>query len=370
MSYIMLTWLLAPIWWPLSLLRRMLNPTPKRIVIFEIAGIGDVVCSAHLFEQLRVRYPSAEIDLVIDPVAASLTAALPMINRVIHFPYARQRGFMGRLRLAQCCIGYDTAICLIPSAAQLVAFCLAAVPRRFSVLPAPLNTSYRSLRPLLSRVSIHQPGAYFIKTQADLCCSLGLIQADATKKLAWNGGSKEPTLQPNTIGILVGSGRELKRMSTEQITSLIQGLLADPVGFRIVLIGGAADQASAQSVLQQIAVSDRMRIDDLTGRYTLAELPGMIKQLHLMIGVDSGVMHMADALGVPILCIAGPVDLHEVYQPGVQRVLLASNLACYPCSRVFDTPAECHLGHRKCLQSLDMALVVAKVCAQQKVSHA
>lgn len=370
MSYIMLAWLSAPIWWPLALLRRMLNPTPKRIIIFEIAGIGDVVCSAHLFEQLRVRYPSAVIDLVIDPVAASLTPALPMINRVIHFPYARQRGLMGRLRLAQCCVGYDSVICLIPSAAQLVAFCLAAVPRRFSVLPAPLNTSYRALRPLLSQVSIHRPGAYFIKTQADIFFFLGLTQADATKKLAWQGVNTKPTFQPNTIGILVGSGRALKRMSTDQITDLVKGLLVDPVGFRVVLIGGAADQAAAKDVQLQLAEQYQSRIDDLTGLYTLAELPGMIKQLHLMIGVDSGVMHMADALGVPILCIAGPVDLNEVYQPGTQRALLASNLACYPCSRVFDTPAECHLGHRKCLRNLDMALVLAKAHAQREVSHA
>lgn len=361
MSYILLTWLLAPIWWPLAQIRRLLNPTPKRIVIFEIAGIGDVVCSAHLFAQLRAHYPAALLDLVIEPVAASLTPALPMINRVIHFPYARQRGFMGRIRLMQCCVGYDTAICLIPAAAQLVAFCLATVPRRLSVLPEPLNNSYRCLRPLLTGVSLHQPGSYFIKTQADLFQSLGLAEPDASKKLAWNGLPVQPALQLNTIGILVGSGRALKRMSIEQIVALVYGLLSDPTGYQVALIGGAADREAARSVRQQFSMHDLARIDDLTGRYTLAELPGAIKQLCLMIGVDSGVMHMADALDVPIICVAGPVDLKEVYAPGAHRVLLESGLRCHPCSRVFDTPAECYLQHRKCLQDLDVSLVLAKV---------
>ena len=364
MSYILLTWLLAPIWWPLALLRRLINSTPRRIVIFEIAGIGDVVCSTHLFEQLRARYPDAIIDLVVDPIAAPLAPALSMVNRVIQFPYARQRGFMGRLRLAQCCLGYDTAICLIPSAAQLIGFCLAAVPRRLAVLPAPLNNSYRSLRPLLTDVALHHTGQYFLQTQASLFQALGVANIDARK---WMPApqlqltTQVPHLKDTTnIGLLVSSGRALKRIEPEKLAAIIAQLLEStttaPV--KIVLIGGPADQILAQNIVGRLTDAQRTQIEDAVGRYTLNELPSLLIQLSVLIGVDSGVTHMADALGVPVVCVAGPVDLNEVYQAGEMRQRITADLPCYPCSTVFDTPSQCRTGDLACLRQLNTDNVV------------
>lgn len=364
MSYILLTCLLAPLWWPLAVFRRFINRTPQRIVIFEIAGIGDVVCSTHLFAQLRVRYPNAVIDLIVDPIAASMVSVLPMTNRVIQFPYARQRGFMGRLRLAKCCIGYDTAVCLIPSAAQLIGFCLAAVPRRLSVLPAPLNTSYRILRPLLSDVALHHAGQYFLQTQASLFESLGVTNIDAAKWIPapdYQDHSNVPRLNETiNIGVLVSSGRVLKRIGPDKLVAVIEQLLesSTTVPVKIVLIGGPGDGTLAQTIMAQFSDSQRTQIVDAVGYYTLGELPALLKQLSVLIGVDSGVTHMADALAVPVVCVAGPVDLDEVYQPGEMRVLVHSDLPCYPCSFVFDTPSTCHTNTLGCLKQLNVKAIV------------
>lgn len=366
MSYILLTWLLVPLWWPVAFVRRIISPAPHRIVIFEIAGIGDVVCSTHLFAQLRTRYPDALIDLVVDPIAASLAPALPVLNRVISFPYARQRGLMGRLRLAQICLGYDAAICLIPSAAQLTAFCLAAVPRRLSVLPAPLNMSYRSLRPLLTDVVLHTTGQYFLQTQASLFTKLGVNAADARKWMPapqsdTHSSRHAPSLTSTTnIGVLVSSGRALKRIEPDKLAAIITELLAHTTvaPLKIVLIGGPGDQALVQSIVALLPEAQRTHLDDSVGRYSLNELPALLSQLAILIGVDSGVTHMADALGVPIVCVAGPVDLNEVYQAGETRQPLTADLPCYPCSTVFDTPSQCRTGDLACLRQLNTSHVV------------
>ena len=367
MSYILLTWLLAPLWWPLAIVRRFIISTPRRIVIFEIAGIGDVVCSTHLFAQLRLRYPDAVIDLVVDPIAASLAPALPMINRVVQFPYARQRGLMGRLCLARCCLGYDTGICLIPGAAQLTAFCLAAVPRRLAILPARLNSSYRCLHPLLTQVSYHQKGEYFLQTQAALLATLGIPNADVRKKMSVPLlSNKAPCLSESTsVGLLVSSGRALKRIELDKLVAIIAQLIDHPgvKTLKVVLIGGPGDQALAHTLLARLTEPQRGHIEDAVGRYTLSELPSLLTRLSVLVGVDSGVTHMADALGVPIVCVAGPVDLNEVYQPGVSRALLHADLPCYPCSFVFDTPSICHTGTLSCLLQLNVAEVVRSVRA-------
>jgi ADP-heptose:LPS heptosyltransferase len=358
MSYILLTLLLAPVWWPTSLLRNLLNPQPKRILILEIAGIGDVVCSTHLFQQLRAHYPNAQIDLVVDPIAETLAPLLTMVDRVIAFPYARQKGLLGRLRLALLCSRYDTGISLIPSAAQLTGFCWAAMPRRLSILPSPLNSSYRALRPCLTASEVHQSGAYFLGTQASLLAQLGVPAPDASKWLPAEAVKPQSVTAPIQIGLLVSSGRALKRIEPDKLIEIVTGLLALQPGVEIVLIGGPGDKALAQSLVSGLSETQRVRVVDTVGQYKLYELPAQLKQLALLVGVDSGITHMADALGVSIVCVAGPVDLQEVYQPGCNRCQLTAALPCYPCSTVFDTPSQCHTGDLACLKQLDARQVV------------
>lgn len=359
MSYILLTWILAPVWWPIALFRRLRKRQPERMVIFEIAGIGDVVCSAHLMHQLRQAYPNAQIDLVIDPVARTLAPALTMVDHVIAFPYAKQRGLFGRLQLMRLCLGYDTAICLIPSAAQISGFCLAAVPRRLSVLPLPLNASYSLLAPLLTEYAAHQPGTYFLETQAKLFSALGLLHIDSSKQIEISIGrtqTQEQVEGVRRIGLLVGSGRTLKRVPVSTLSALAAKLVRGSSEYpaQILLIGGSNDQDLAAQIKAGVPEPMRDQVQNIAGQYALADLPAMLQELDLLIGVDSGVTHMADALGLRVLCIAGPVDLGEVYAPATaRRQFILTPLPCYPCSRVFDTPSTCHEGTVACLKTLD-----------------
>lgn len=374
MLYILLTWLLAPIWWPIALLRRIAMPKPGRILIAEIAGIGDVVCSASLFQTLRDQYPDATIDLLIDPIAGSLSPILPMVNNVLLFAYPEQKGLHGRLKLARIAARYDTAICLIPSAAQLTAFCWGAVPRRLAVLPGRLNTSYQFLAPLMTGTACHADGSYFPATQFELCVSL--LPGRSMPKKALPGCAQEvPLLSAETdwIGLLVSSGRALKRLSEAQLVAIIEDLLQNIDKKQgVVLFGGPGDVAQATEVLAMLSrTGASANVVNTVGQYELAKLPGLLQQLKLFIGVDSGVTHMADALGVTIVCIAGPVDLEEVYQPGKSRQMLcAKELECYPCSTVFNTPGTCQRGDRACLQQLSAKSVLVAASNLLEQSHA
>ena len=351
MLYILLTWLLAPLWWPVALVRRISTPTLKRILIAEIAGIGDVVCSASLFQALREQYPEATIDLLVDPIATGLVPLLPMVDRVRLFAYPEQKGLKGRLKLAFIAAKYDTAICLIPSAAQLTAFCWGAVPQRFTVLPGNVNTSYRLLAPLMTHVACHAEGSYFPATQFELCKSLlpGRSMLPKTLPIPEQEGSFQLPANTKWIGLLVSSGRALKRLSEAQLVAIIEGLLQNTEKKQgVVLFGGPGDVAQATEVLAMLSRTDASaNVVNTVGQHELAKLPGLLQQLKLFIGVDSGVTHMADALGVPIVCIAGPVDLEEVYRPG-----------------------KCQRGDRACLQQLSVESVQAAASTLLEQSHA
>jgi ADP-heptose:LPS heptosyltransferase len=165
--------------------------------------------------------------------------------------------------------------------------------------------------------------------------------------------------------LLVSSGRALKRIEADKLVAIIVQLLDHPgiKPLKVVLIGGPGDQTLAQTLLARLTEAQLAHVKDAVGRYTLSELPSLLTQLSVLVGVDSGVTHMADALGVPIVCVAGPVDLNEVYQPGVSRALLHTDLPCYPCSSVFDAPSTCHTGTLSCLLQLNVAEVVCSVRA-------
>jgi ADP-heptose:LPS heptosyltransferase len=222
------------------------------------------------------------------------------------------------------------------------------------------------LAPLLTHKSLHQPGTDFLETQSRLFKTLGVARVNTTKRFeAVTNPNAVPMLDSGSwhVGLLVGSGRALKRVPlaglTALVTQLVQSKRVRPV--QVLLIGGPGDIDLAAQIKGGVPESLMDKVLDLSGQYPLAGLPSVLNQLDLLIGVDSGVTHMADALGVSILCIAGPVDLGEVYAPAnAKRQFAITPLPCYPCSRVFDTPATCHQGTVACLTTLDPSNIAQK----------
>lgn len=355
MSYILLTWLLAPLWWPISRFRKLLNPQPKRILILEIAGIGDVMCSTAVFKAVRARYLEAHIALMVDTVVEDLAALDPNINEVIPFAYTAQRGLKGRWRLVRIMMRFDTVLCLIPSAAQLSAACLSAAPRRYSVLPDVWVSSYQWLKPLLSHYASHQTGTNFVGTQLRVLAPLGIVGDPAIRSLIVSASAREKAAQllsgkPSVkwIGMAVGSGQGIKAIKPGVLKEVIHGLLAHP-DMGLVLIGGKKEQALAAEL--EASAANPVRCINAAAQWPLHLLPGLLEKLTVFIGVDSGVTYMADTLHVPLVYLPGPASPADQSPLIAPKVMLQKPLNCAPCSRVFLTPKECVANEHACIDS-------------------
>jgi len=355
--YILFTWLLVPLWWPVSLVRRLLHLKPQRILIAEIAGIGDVVCSTAVFKAVRARYPQAHIALLIDTVLAELAAQDINLDEVIPFAYDAQRGLQGRLNLMRRMAEFDTAICLIPSAAQLTAMCWASVPRRYSIFPDVPARSYQWLSPLMTHVLAHESNTPFVGTQLRLLEPMGIKESDLSRHLQVQASSRiyvHALLQgPATrwVGIAVGSGQGIKAIQPQVLESLIQSTLADPA-LGVVLIGGAKEAALAAKLAQTHQTD---RLVNTAGEISLADLPALLEQLVVFVGVDSGVTYMADTLGIPMVYLPGPANPRDQGPIKAQRITLEKPLPCAPCSRVFVTPKTCATGTHECIEAFTAA---------------
>lgn len=361
MFYILILWILSPIWLSIALLRKLFTTHPKRILFMEIAGIGDVVCSAIIFKTFRYAYPNTKIDLMIDNAALPLLELLPMIDSIVPFSYNKQRGILGRLKLAVICAKYDTTICLIPSSAQLFGTCLATTPYRYALLPKPIGWTYKLLIPFLTDYVMHDNREFFLKTQAQLLQKFDkLANIDdlaIDKWLPRDSHVDKASLQ--LVGILVSSARELKRVEPAKLGEIIIKILNANVNTCVVLIGGINDRSIATQVAAVVNNHFGNRFLNYVGEYSLLELSKILIKFNVFIGVDSGVTHMADALGIPIVCIGGPMNLNEVYKTKNSVKTIIYELECRPCLGVFTTPSKCAIGTLGCIKNIDVDSVVS-----------
>lgn len=153
------------------------------------------------------------------------------------------------------------------------------------------------------------------------------------------------------VALHPGSGSRAKVWPPWKFAQLGRHLLEDD-RVRIIVPIGPADREHAEHFLSLIPDDRIIPLSNLS----LSELAGTLKRCTLYIGNDSGVSHMAAAVGIPVVALFGPTD-PQVWGPrgkGVYTVY--RNVACSPCSR--EEMNACL--HRKCLEEITVEEVYRK----------
>jgi heptosyltransferase-2 len=127
-----------------------------------------------------------------------------------------------------------------------------------------------------------------------------------------------------------------KRWAPERYAEVGDRMAAD-TGARVAILGGAAERPVAEA----IASAMQARAEILSGRTTLPELIGVLSRLSLLVTNDSGPMHLAAALGVPVVAVFGPTDWRETAPVGARQRLVREDVSCAPCKL-----RECPIDHR------------------------
>jgi ADP-heptose:LPS heptosyltransferase len=362
MAYLWLTWLFAP------LLRHLAGRAPagpQRIIVIQMAKIGDMVCTTPVFRALKARYPQAHLSVMAIAQNAPLLRVNPHVDAVIEADARQFRGLHGKWRLARLlrAAHADTLICLNAGAAYAVAALWALIPRRLAVQSNVGGSSHRLAARLWSETELHRGDRLIQATYMALLARLGVREASMDKEIFMAPGAAAkaeavlglyadamPVAPGVLVGIGVSSGNRLKALGSEKIIAVAQQILAAQPAVRFVLIGSKDEQSQAQDIARHLPPA---AVIDACGALGIAELPALLQRLTVFIGVDSGVTYMADALNLPIVSVAGPVDMQET-RPVGQRVIILqrTNLPCVPCSHTFDAPYTCRVGTRACIKEI------------------
>lgn len=144
------------------------------------------------------------------------------------------------------------------------------------------------------------------------------------------------------IGILAGGASNIKtempikRWPLENYVELSNKMIAD--GYKVILLGSESDKPNAEAILKNVpegfnrgnAAKD---IIDLTGKTTLEETAAVMKRCAVIVTHDSGPMHLASAVGMPVISIFGPTDPREYYPLSCNSYYFwnVENIECAPC---------------------------------------
>lgn len=376
--------------WPVTLRRvfRRRDPAPpRRIVCFRLERIGDLLMTGPALAELRALAPDATIDLVVGSWNRDIAAAIPGIDLVetldaewLARPPSPLRRFgeagsggASPLGLALKAAGwrsrrYDLAINFEPDIRTNIAVAAAGARRA---------VGYRSGGggALLDVALDHDPSAHTIDNARRLVhVAIGRApdrvvewrlhipdasRAEAARLLAPIGGGLK-------IGIHVSGGRTVKQWPEARFRDVAEQLVRNRSA-AIVLTGTPADRAQVDLVRAALPAE---RVLDLSGDVSLLTAAAVIERLDLFVTGDTGPMHLANAVGTPIVAVFGPSDPGRYAPRGIRDTVVRIDLPCSPCNRIRRPPGRC-VGHTPdCLSGIEVAQVQAAIDETLRVGAA
>ncbi len=312
---------------------------PKKIMVRATNWIGDCVISLPAIEALHARFPDSEIVLVSKPWVSEVYMNHPAVSRQIVYDaegeHQGARGFWKLIRKLRS-ERFDAAI-LFQNAFQSawMAWC--------ARIPVRIGYAREGRSWLLSEaVEAPPPAAYGHQSYYYLILLFlsGLIEKPqmvqdvhlhvsesegrwATKQLHGVGLGGQRFL----VGISPGASfGEAKRWLPDRFANLADRLI-DGLGADVLIFGSPAERPLAEAVARAMEHTPVL----VAGKTTLREFMALMAKCRLVITNDSGPMHLAAALGLPLVAVFGSTDERATGPLGPTARIIKRRVECSPC---------------------------------------
>jgi ADP-heptose:LPS heptosyltransferase len=142
------------------------------------------------------------------------------------------------------------------------------------------------------------------------------------------------------VGVHVSGGRPIKQWPPERFAQ-VAGHLARDYGATIVLTGAAEERPLVDAMRTAL---EGLPVIDVSGSIDLPTLAAVLERLDLYVTGDTGPMHLAGAVGTPVVAVFGPSDPVRYALRGGHDRVVRIDLPCSPCNRIRRPPERC-VGH-------------------------
>jgi heptosyltransferase-2 len=331
-------------------------------LVIQTAFLGDVVLTTPLLAALAERY--GPVDVVTTPAAAVLLETHPAVGTVIRFDKRdADRGLRGVWRLGRRLRARHYARAYLPHrswrSAALALLAGAAERIGFADSPAAVTYTRRVRRPASGHeverlLALAQPAVG--ADAGSLLVPVVHLALTADDRAAADAWLRERNVGAGFVALAPGSIWGTKRWAG-------YAELAAALDAPIVVLGGRDDAPLAD----QVVAAAPGRAYSAAGTLGLRTSAALIARAGVLVTNDSAPLHLATAVGTPVVAIFGPTVPGFGFGPRGPRDAIVEHpsLACRPCSA--HGPQVCPLGHHRCMRELSVASVLAAVAAASGV---
>lgn len=340
------------------------------ILIVKMSALGDVIQALAVVDALKKGFPGCRLHWLVEEVAEPVVRSHPGVDRVL---VSRRKQWPRHLRdprlwpkvisevralVAALRQRYDLALDLQGLMKSGIWMSLTRAPRKVGIVPARERLSSLVLNELVEdpHRESHAVDRYLRLVEALGCPRTGPephfgirpsqeARRRADELLISGGVPPEAPM----VALVPGARWESKRWTVKGFASL-GDMLAGSLGMQVLLVGSGEDS----QINSMICGAMTHKALDLSGRTDIQLLMAVLERAAVVVSTDSGPMHMAAALGTPVVALFGPTAPWRTGPYGKGHKVVRKDLPCSPCFK-----RRC--PQRKCMAAIEVREVLHEV---------
>lgn len=313
----------------------------QKILVVRYRFIGDTILTLPFLKNLRLANPEAQIDMLIAPKSGEIIEDCPYVDNFIYFDTTRKhkyensdekkKSFFSYVKILRA-NKYDKAYVLKRSLSSALLVFFAGIKERIG-----FDTESRGFL-LTKKVK-------YDNTKHETQCFLDVLRADGIEikdeklenevnpfalKKAEEILQKEADDELKRVIVHATATNKGKLWAIENFAQITEYLINEK-NARVFFIGTDFDSQTYEKMLSLIEYELKNKPVNLCGKLNLKESLALTSKMDLLIGNDSGNLHMASSVGTPVIGLYGPMPFEKWYALGNNNTLLKADLPCMPC---------------------------------------
>jgi heptosyltransferase-2 len=333
-----------------------------KILIRATNWVGDAIMALPALRAVRARFPDAEIAIVARPYVADIYRDQQICDQLVNYDaQGIHAGFSGRERLATQLRAQKFDVALLLQNAFDAAWLAwrANIPERIGyardgrsflltkAVPVPKPGEIPPHEKFYYLEFLHRAGwVDSLSDESFISMTVPEAKRRHAAEFLVESGSR-----PHTLRIAIGAGASYGSAKCWPPSRFaeVANRLQSHTDVDIILLGTVTETPVSNAIAAEL---HRPPID-LTGKTAIADLPALLSQCHLFIGNDSGAMHVAAAVELPVVAIFGPTDPYGTAPVTPRCTVVQEKPYCSPCFL-----RRCPTDHR-CMTNVTADMVEA-----------
>lgn len=326
---------------------RPLDMDYGNILIIKLSAIGDVIHALPVSRAIKQASSGSRITWIVEKAAYPLLTNNPDIDEIILFDKPKFKSISGIVRNSPTLMKelrsrrFDLALDLQGLAKSAAIAWMSGAPKKLGYC------NMREGSGLISK-PVHGPNrdGHVVERYLDVARAIGckvdkpewVINTTVEEEKAAEAVLRNVGLDIDSKYIVIAPGTNWEsKCWPPEFFSQLADRISQETALPIVIIGAAKDRKLAEEIQSR----SRARMCDITGQTSLRELAFILRKSRLFIGGDTGPMHLAVAMGTPVVALFGPTDPKRNGPYGSKNIVVTSHLPCAPCFKKSCATAEC-----------------------------